>query len=715
MKYKNLQLTVLLFYFISLVTSTAAQQGWGIRNPLPQGSVYQLDFLNINTGYGVCERGLVLKTTNGGTTWLFLRSHTGKNLYSLHFFNINTGYTVGDSGIILYTTNSGVNWTVRNSGVNDALKSITFVNQSTGFAAGINGKVLKTTNNGLNWQVLSLGSYHLNEIRFLNENTGFIAGSGGLFAKTTNAGLNWITKNIDTSAIRSVYFTSADTGYLSCNRSIFRTIDGGFNWVNVCTLYYYNSDVYSLSFVNSQTGYCVGKNLPILKTVNAGLNWMMEVTGVYEPYIYYDICLIDTIRYISGTDGYILKSSANTEWRTIGGTKHPINSISLAGYNNIVGAANNQTLLSTNGGLNWKVDTYGGNNFFEPFYTIFKKVKFNRSNNGYIISKTGGGGTGVYWESIAHSTNGGVTWEGPGGWYGGWFTDIHDVEAIENVGIMVGRTLQGGFIKRQESGSNWVTQYSSPTQIYYDVSFADANTGIVRGSYSVQFILRTTNAGLNWNEYTLQPNFYGKMQLITPETALCITTSRIIYRSTNGGINWTVQDTGFAAIGDFEFVNAYKGWAVGGSGLILYTTDGGYNWSQQQSNTTNGLLAVSFIDELNGVIGGDAGTVLKTTNGGITYINITTDPVPNSYSLKQNYPNPFNPVTTITFDLPKKSHVILSIFDVNGRELAKPIDEILNQGSHKLLWNGENYSSGVYFYRIETEDFTETKKMVLIK
>ena len=89
--------------------------------------------------------------------------------------------------------------------------------------------------------------------------------------------------------------------------------------------------------------------------------------------------------------------------------------------------------------------------------------------------------------------------------------------------------------------------------------------------------------------------------------------------------------------------------------------------------------------------------------------------VPASYSLKQNYPNPFNPSTEIAFDLPKAGHVELSIFNVLGQEVDQLVDDTYDAGSHIVTWDASRYSSGVYFYRISSENFTETKKMMLLK
>jgi hypothetical protein len=89
--------------------------------------------------------------------------------------------------------------------------------------------------------------------------------------------------------------------------------------------------------------------------------------------------------------------------------------------------------------------------------------------------------------------------------------------------------------------------------------------------------------------------------------------------------------------------------------------------------------------------------------------------IPQEFRLHQNYPNPFNPATTIKFEIPKQTTVSLKIFDVLGREVITLINAPLRAGAYAETWNAEGFSSGVYFYRLETQDFTDTKKMILIK
>jgi hypothetical protein len=89
--------------------------------------------------------------------------------------------------------------------------------------------------------------------------------------------------------------------------------------------------------------------------------------------------------------------------------------------------------------------------------------------------------------------------------------------------------------------------------------------------------------------------------------------------------------------------------------------------------------------------------------------------VPRAFALAQNYPNPFNPVTTIKYELPFDVHVSLKVFDVLGRAVATLVDEAQKAGYKSTDWQAAAFASGVYYYRIEAGDFTQTKKLMIIK
>jgi hypothetical protein len=101
--------------------------------------------------------------------------------------------------------------------------------------------------------------------------------------------------------------------------------------------------------------------------------------------------------------------------------------------------------------------------------------------------------------------------------------------------------------------------------------------------------------------------------------------------------------------------------------------------------------------------------------GFIISVNQISSKVPESYKLHQNYPNPFNPTTKIKFELPKSSFVKLIVYDILGREITKLVNEKLTVGSYETEWLANEFVSGVYFYKLITNDFSETKRMVLLK
>ncbi|MCX6165057.1 MAG: T9SS type A sorting domain-containing protein, partial [Ignavibacteriae bacterium] len=89
--------------------------------------------------------------------------------------------------------------------------------------------------------------------------------------------------------------------------------------------------------------------------------------------------------------------------------------------------------------------------------------------------------------------------------------------------------------------------------------------------------------------------------------------------------------------------------------------------------------------------------------------------IPKEYSLSQNYPNPFNPVTNIKYQIPVNGFVSLKIYDITGREIANLVKEYKQAGNYTVSFNGSNLASSVYFYRIQSGDFMQVKKMVLVK
>ncbi|MBS1552774.1 MAG: T9SS type A sorting domain-containing protein [Bacteroidetes bacterium] len=133
--------------------------------------------------------------------------------------------------------------------------------------------------------------------------------------------------------------------------------------------------------------------------------------------------------------------------------------------------------------------------------------------------------------------------------------------------------------------------------------------------------------------------------------------------------------------------------------------------------TTNGH-SYSFTER--NLASGNYGYRLKQIdlNGNFHYYNLSNEVsvgVPSEFELSQNYPNPFNPSTKISFALPKEGKVSLKIYDMTGKEVMTLVNEVKTAGYYSVSFNASSLSSGMYFYTLSADNYTATKKMMLIK
>lgn len=164
---------------------------------------------------------------------------------------------------------------------------------------------------------------------------------------------------------------------------------------------------------------------------------------------------------------------------------------------------------------------------------------------------------------------------------------------------------------------------------------------------------------------------------------------------------------------------------IGGSGVAM-SSDFGESWivlSSEGMPTQNGnsniTLTNSFLFEFYYGVFDPENTGTYRTPVSVTSVEKDEQNVDKNYHLSQNYPNPFNPSTTIKFSLPQSGNTSLKIYDVVGNEVAELVNEKLSAGSYSVTFNASqtsnSLSSGVYFYRLQTDNFVQTKKFILIK
>ncbi|MBK8552936.1 MAG: T9SS type A sorting domain-containing protein [Ignavibacteria bacterium] len=136
------------------------------------------------------------------------------------------------------------------------------------------------------------------------------------------------------------------------------------------------------------------------------------------------------------------------------------------------------------------------------------------------------------------------------------------------------------------------------------------------------------------------------------------------------------------------------------------------------NGTTTSPQSYSYTDR--NIATGNYSYRLKQTdfNGNFEYFNLSNEVIvgiPTKYDLSQNYPNPFNPSTSITYQIPFDGQVSLKIFDMSGKEVASLVNEVKTAGYYTYNFNASSLSSGVYFYSLSANNFTATKKMMLLK
>ena len=182
------------------------------------------------------------------------------------------------------------------------------------------------------------------------------------------------------------------------------------------------------------------------------------------------------------------------------------------------------------------------------------------------------------------------------------------------------------------------------------------------------------------------------------------------------GEKWIIADTAFTNTSVFGFVaNGYTIFAATEDG-VFSTNDYGSNWNE--INTGMGNICTTDLFRT------DSYLFASTHNGlwkrplseiaSVDRKNIN-DYLPQKFSLSQNYPNPFNPTTSIYYQLKTKSHVQLTIYDITGQEVKKLINQNQNAGQYSVNFNATNLASGIYVYRLKTDSFEQSRKMILLR
>ena len=211
--------------------------------------------------------------------------------------------------------------------------------------------------------------------------------------------------------------------------------------------------------------------------------------------------------------------------------------------------------------------------------------------------------------------------------------------------------------------------------------------------------------------------------------SLFLLTSSFVYKTTDAGNNWTLLPLQLNNISQsgIDFL------PESGTGIIYgnifdttassvftsKTTDYGLTWINNQFiNQSNFIVGSELLNENNWYLCGGSlnsqGCVLHSTNGGVGITQIGNS-IPEKFHLYQNYPNPFNPKTVINYELRVTGNALLKVFDVLGNEVSTLVNEKQNAGTYSVDFDGSGLASGVYFYKLAAGEFSEVKRMLLLK
>ena len=285
--------------------------------------------------------------------------------------------------------------------------------------------------------------------------------------------------------------------------------------------------------------------------------------------------------------------------------------------------------------------------------------------------------------------------------------------------------------KNETWKKSWIGPQFANIKTLYSNNSTVWGGGIIQNMIGTLFLFKSNNYGETWK--IIYPPFgeiYSCYSIATPpDDSLTVYAglNDLIIKSTDGGKNWELIFTENNVVFNSLIINPanpeeiYAGGKTNDNSFVLQkSNDGGKNW---QVVTPSVNCCVKGINSMTAAVVNNNFELFIATNGhGVFYYEESLVPVknknyniPGQYKLEQNYPNPFNPWTIIGYEIPKAAKVSIKIYNALGKEVKTLINKVQIAGKYEVKWNAENFVSGIYFYTIKADDFTLTKKMVLIK
>jgi len=297
------------------------------------------------------------------------------------------------------------------------------------------------------------------------------------------------------------------------------------------------------------------------------------------------------------------------------------------------------------------------------------------------------------------------------------------------------------FVKSTDGGISWRHAYiDSATFVYLpvlDIEFYDSNYGFACGGTldNPSVMWKTSNGGDVWyaSRQTGVPDQIREIHVFDSLNVIGVggdfeITGVGVIRTSDGGLSWDYKPVNISGVTtDLAFRNDREAWAtISSLKSFMYSLDSGRTWTQKVISDSLVVNDICFTDSSHGFAVGNKGAILKYKPSKITDVIQKGEIKPVTFSLQQNYPNPFNPSSKIKYKIPSSFPLLnkegnegwlikLKVYDVLGNEIATLVNEEQSAGNYEVEFNAGKFPGGVYFYRLQADDYTKTMKMLLLK
>ncbi len=388
--------------------------------------------------------------------------------------------------------------------------------------------------------------------------------------------------------------------------------------------------------------------------------------------------------------------SLHAQWVQTSGTSGRVTCFAIKGSNLLAGT-NEGIFASTDSGATWtKTDSGLTDNRINALVV----------NGGDIFAATALAGVSV-------STNDGRSWSAVN-------TGLADTNT--NALVLSGTTLfagteSGGIFISTNNGGIWTLADAGLTNNQI-ASFAVDGPIVIAGAYPGGDVFFTTDGGSSWTTSTVSAFGAGGITSLALNGAglFAGTGYGQIFLTTNQGKDWSESDNGVSA----NIINALccssPNIFAGTNNGIFLSRDNGSSWTAVDSGLADTYVCSLFANGPYLYAGTFMHGVWRRPLAEIlTGVKASNTEVPGSFSLSQNYPNPFNPTTTIGYAVPVHTHVKVVVFDILGRLVETLVDGERQPGHYEVTFDASRLPSGIYFYRLQAGNFSETRKLAFVK